>query len=271
MVSVIIPSFNRAHCLPRAIESVLAQRSDVELQVILIDDGSSDGTERLVTEHYPEVTYAKQDNRGVSAARNLGLSLAKGRWIALLDSDDEWLPGKLEAQVKALEQSGLSVCHTNEIWIRNGIRVNQMKKHSKMGGWIYSQCLPLCVISPSSIVLNREVFDEIGEFDEDLPACEDYDLWLRLCSRYEVTYLDKPFVRKFGGHEDQLSRRFWGMDRFRAIALQKMLNQGNLPENLHQQTLDMLLKKLRILLKGAIKHNNEELIHYCEVTLAKYV
>jgi glycosyltransferase involved in cell wall biosynthesis len=275
-LSVIIPTYNRAEVLPRAIDSVLLQEGidRSQLEIIVVDDGSDDDTETVISQRYAETVYIKQSNHGVSAARNTGLHAAKGEWIALLDSDDEWLPGKLKAQFHALEQSKLLVCHTEEIWIRNGVRVNQMKKHQKQGGEIFEHCLPLCAMSPSSIIIHSCVFEDIGEFDETLPACEDYDLWLRLAAKYSVSFVDEACIRKFGGHEDQLSRQYWGMDRFRVIALQKILDSNQstpiLSSDMRLSALNMLLEKLRILQIGARKHQNSELIRYCDQALARW-
>ena len=175
-LSVIIPTYNRAHVLPRALDSVLTQTLNGEslpFDVSVVDDGSTDNTAELIQAFYPQVHYVYQRNKGVSAARNTGLHHAKGDLIALLDSDDEWLPNKLARQYELMQKTALDVCHTQEIWIRNGVRVNQMNKHQKIGGWIFKQCLPLCAMSPSSIVIHRRVFDAVDHFDEDLPACED--------------------------------------------------------------------------------------------------
>jgi len=259
-VSVIIPSYNRAHTLARALDSVFAQTRPAD-EVIVVDDGSSDNTEALVTQHYPEATYLKQPNRGVSAARNLGIKQAHSEWIALLDSDDEWLPHKLETQLEMLaQQPGHRLVHSDEIWIRNGVRVNPMKKHAKTGGHIFQHCLPLCAISPSAAMIQRSLLDDIGLFDEELPACEDYDLWLRITAHHPVLYCDKPLLVKHGGHDDQLSRQHWGMDRFRIRALNKCLNRGGLKTEDHQAAERMLQHKLRVLLQGAKKHNNQQLI-----------
>jgi len=270
-LSVIIPSYNRAYVLTRALESVFSQADsgDIELEVIVIDDGSTDQTKNRVQEQFPQVNYHFQDNQGVSAARNLGLKHAKHEWVALLDSDDEWLPNKLELQFKLLKDSGLLVCHTDEIWIRNGVRVNQMKKHQKVGGWIFEHCLPLCAMSPSSIIFHKSVIENVGIFDQDLPACEDYDLWLRITSQYEVAFLETPMIKKYGGHDDQLSRQYWGMDRFRVIALEKILVQS-LSEHYAELARNMLKTKLQILLLGARKRDNLSLIEECESELRRW-
>lgn len=260
--------------LPRAIQSVLKQTQFElsNLEIIVVDDGSTDDTKSVIEQHYlPQyscINYVRQENKGVSAARNLGLEHANHEWVALLDSDDEWLPCKLHTQINAIEQTQLKVCHTQEIWIRNGVRVNQMNKHQKYGGDIFEHCLPLCAMSPSSIVIHREVFNKIGPFDEALPACEDYDLWARITPHYQVAYVETPCINKYGGHEDQLSRQFWGMDRFRVIALCKLLQQPNVDLQLsseqRQQALAMLKRKNTILLAGARKHQNHDLVAECE-------
>lgn len=265
-LSVIIPSYNRCDRLPAVIDSIYQQDYlPSETEIILVDDGSNDRTEEVVSTAYPQVIYLKQANLGVSAARNTGLRHAKGEWIALLDSDDIWLPHKLAEQFQLLKASGLLVCHTEENWVRNGKHLNQKNKHKKSGGRIYQACLPLCAMSPSSIVIHRSVFDCVGEFDESLPACEDYDLWLRICSLYEVAFVERACIQKIGGHADQLSRLHWGMDRFRVIALEKMLNHysHNLSEQELGLTKSMLLEKLNILLIGARKRDNSELQEYC--------
>jgi glycosyltransferase involved in cell wall biosynthesis len=252
-ISVIIPTHNRAATLPRALDSVLAQTCQAA-EIIVVDDGSIDDTRGLLAREYPQVCCLHQPNRGVSSARNLGISHARGEWIALLDSDDAWLPEKLACQVKFLNKNpNLRICHTEEIWIRNGVRVNPMRKHAKQGGRIFQHCLPLCVISPSSVLLQRSLFETYGYFDTELPACEDYDLWLRLCAREEVLFIDQPLIVKYGGHADQLSRRYWGMDRFRVQALEKLLGSTPLSDEDRSAALTTLIEKAGIIAQGAEK------------------
>lgn len=270
-ISVVIPSFNRSGLLHRALSSLAAQRDRPD-EIIVVDDGSTDGTRAMLRREFPEVRYVRQEHQGVSAARNHGIRRAACDWIALLDSDDEWHPDKLALQRCALAADpAMLLCHTNEIWIRSGRRVNPMRKHNKHGGWIYRRCLPLCALSPSSTVIHRSLFDTLGMFDESLPACEDYDLWLRFCAQHPVLYLKRALVYKHGGHPDQLSRRHWGMDRFRVRALEKML-QGTprLTEADFQATLATLVEKLRILVQGARKRNNDVLLRELEPKLGRY-
>jgi len=255
-VSVIIPTWNRVDRLVRAIESVRSQTVPAH-EIIIIDDGSDDATRLTVTRRFPDIRYHYQDNKGVSSARNAGLRMADGDWVALLDSDDQWQPRKLERQLQALRtRPDYRICHSDEIWIRRGRRVNPMKKHAKRGGWIFRYCLPRCIISPSSVLMSRELITTVGGFDESLPACEDYDLWLRVCSICPVLYLDEALIIKHGGHDDQLSLRYWGMDRFRVQALARILDSGGLSAADHQAALQTLLEKVRIIRQGAVKRNN---------------
>ena len=258
-ISVIIPSWNRADRLAAALDSVYAQ-SVAPHEIIVVDDGSTDDTRELLGRHYPDVHYIFQQNKGVSQARNTGIRAASGDWIALLDSDDRWKPCKLELQLAAIRANpDCKLCHSDEIWIRNGKRVNPMKIHAKHGGRIFRYCLPLCVISPSAVMIHRDIFREIGLFDETLPACEDYDLWLRICAVYPVLYVDQPLIEKVGGHADQLSRSHWGMDRFRIQALENILATGVLGEQDYRAALETLLKKTAIMIQGAVKRDNHTL------------
>ena len=269
-VSVVITTYNRVSLVERALASVLAQSLPAD-EIIIVDDGSTDDTVSTLKSLHPEVNLIQQDNQGVSAARNTGISAARHDWIALLDSDDVWHENKLERQIKALKNAPEYLfCHSDEIWVRNGVRVNQMNKHKKAGGHIFQHCLPLCAISPSAALIHRSLFEEIGLFDETLPACEDYDLWLRVCSRYPVLYIDEALITKHGGHDDQLSRQYWGMDRFRIQALNKIISETELNASDRDAATKMMLKKINIYLAGAKKHGNTEHVEDFMQLLNKY-
>ena len=269
-ISVIIPTHNRAYCLSRALDSVFKQSFDC-FECRVIDDASTDNTLELLSS-YPNISVmALNQQMGVSAARNVGISQAKGEWLAFLDSDDEWLPAKLSRQVALIEAHPQARwVHTNETWVRSGIRVNPMKKHEKRGGWIYKYCLPRCVVSPSSVLIHRTVFESIGLFDEQLPACEDYDLWLRIAAHYPILYEKVPCLVKYGGHADQLSRQYWGMDRFRILALMKQLDSGSLPDDYVAETRAMLMEKFGILITGAKKRQQYDQVKCYEQQREKY-
>jgi len=252
-ISAIIPTYNRRNLLKRALTSVLNQTRPPQ-QIIVIDDGSEDDTAKLVQHEFPDIEYIYQRNAGVSAARNRGIQAARYPWIAFLDSDDEWLPDKLEEQQAALAMNPFCcICHTDEIWIRKGRRVNPKDKHRKYGGYIFERCLPLCVISPSAVLIHRELFEQYGQFDEKMPAGEDYDMWLRICAIEQVLYVEKKLVIKYGGHADQLSHRYWGMDRFRIYSLEKIISSGLINTFQHYAALSELENKLKVYITGARK------------------
>ena len=257
-VSVIIPTYNRKHTLKRAIQSVYIQ-SLPPFEIIVVDDGSNDGTKEWVKQKYPDIKYIYQKNSGVSSARNKGIKIARGDWIALLDSDDEWLPNKLNEQINKIKLNlDVKILHSNEIWIRNGVRVNQMKKHKKFGGYIFEKCLDICRISPSSVMLKKAIFDDIGTFDESLKVCEDYDLWLRITSKYPVCFLDIPLIKKYGGHSDQLSKAHDGIEFYRIQSLQKILESKILSKSQTLLAINMMVNKMNIYASGLEKRNKTE-------------
>jgi glycosyltransferase involved in cell wall biosynthesis len=253
-VSVIIPTFNRAPKVARAIASVLSQTiSDYE--IIVVDDGSTDRTSSALTSfgsHIRVITHPQQ--LGVSAARNTGVKSTTSPLIAFLDSDDYWLQEKLAVQLSFfLEHPEAVACQTQEKWIRNGLPVNPKKKHLKPSGNIFSQSLKLCLVSPSAVMLKRSLLEEVGLFDETFPWCEDYDLWLRVTSRYPVHLIDQILVVKEGGASDQLSRNHPGMDAYRIKAILKMVEGGWLNDSQLALALQELSVKCAIYGKGCIK------------------
>ncbi|HPU29249.1 MAG TPA: glycosyltransferase [Syntrophorhabdaceae bacterium] len=250
MVSIIITTYNRKHFLFDAVHSVIQQDFD-DKEIIVIDDGSDDGSYEIVKDM--PVKYLWKPNGGISSARNAGIKISKGEYIAFLDVDDRWLKGKLKKQIKAMEEEGYLISYTDEIWLKNGKRINQKKRHKKYSGWIFERCLPLCIISPSSVVIRRDIFEVVGLFDESLPVCEDYDMWLRVTSRYPVLFIDKPYIIKNGGHGDQLSKRYEAMDRFRIKSIVNILKSDVLNKELKEKALEELKKKCTILAKGAYK------------------
>jgi glycosyltransferase involved in cell wall biosynthesis len=251
-ISVVIPTFNRLIYLERAIKSVLNQTIKVN-EIIIVDDGSNDGTSEFIHSKYPELKYIFQSNSGVSAARNVGITTAKSNWIAFLDSDDEWVNNKLKEQVTQLElEPEINFCHSNELWIRNGNKIKQKNSHQKFGGLIFDKCLDKCRISPSTVICKKTLLIKLEGFDEDFFICEDYDLWLRVTSQNPVLYIDKPLIIKYGGHHDQLSINSEGTEKYHIKSLEKLIKQ-DFPHE--QQTLmkNMLIKKLKIYANGAKK------------------
>ena len=267
-VSVVIPTYNRAHFIEKCVSSVLDQTFKPE-EIIVVDDGSSDGTWKKLQrmefkqsfENNTTLRYIYKTHGGVSSARNIGIKKSTGEYVAFLDSDDSWKKNKLERQLRSLEMNRFScrISHSDEIWIRNGIRVNPMKKHHKSGGNLFEKCLKMCCISPSTALVHKTVFDDIGYFDENLKACEDYDFWLRFCAHENVHFVPEALVIKNGGHSDQLSKAHWGMDRFRIYSLENLLKDKNLGTSCYHAALDELINKLRVVFNGAVKRRNDDL------------
>ncbi len=257
-ISVVIPTHNRCELLKRAISSVLNQTIHAK-KIIVVDNGSTDNTYEMISSLFPEITYIHEKKRGVSIARNLGIKNCNSPWIAFLDSDDAWEPQKLEKQLFFTNNINKKyrLIHTNEIWYKNDKFQNQLKKHQKSGGDIFQKSLELCCISPSSAFIKKEIFDDYGFFDESLEVCEDYDLWIRITAKEEVGYLDNPLVLKYGGHDDQLSKKYWGMDRFRIKSLEKNLKNDWFTSEQKKSVLNILIKKISIISNGAKKRDNE--------------
>jgi glycosyltransferase involved in cell wall biosynthesis len=258
-ISVIIPAYNRLPMLKEAVDSVLAQDFE-DFELIVVDDGSTDGTYEAMKEYGGRVKVLQNpQNKGVSAARNKGILHAKGKYLAFLDSDDLWVKGKLTIQATFLDDNPqYPLCYTDEIWIRKGKRVNPMMKHAKYSGWILEKCLPLCTISPSSAMMRKTLFKRVGLFDEALPVCEDYDFWLRVSVRFPIFFINKKLIIKRGGHPDQLSQRSWGNDRYRVIALEKLLSEPDVTPDEREMVLEEMKKKCQILHQGFLKRGNEE-------------
>jgi glycosyltransferase involved in cell wall biosynthesis len=265
LVSVIIPTYNRGWILKEAIDSVLSQDFD-DFELIVVDDGSTDNTQDILDGYARDIIVLRQDNRGVSAARNAGIAFASGQFIAFLDSDDLWLPGKLSIQIDFFNSNpDVLICQTEEMWIRNGKRVNPKKRHKKLSGMIFKHSLPLCIVSPSAVMLKKSLLDKTGVFDESLPACEDYDLWLRISCKYPVFLIDTPLIIKRGGHEDQLSKTP-KLDKHRIQALKKIIESDLLSKGQHIDAVKMLKAKCEIYAQGCLKRRrNDESSYYFDL------
>jgi glycosyltransferase involved in cell wall biosynthesis len=253
LVSVIIPTYNRAALVQEAVASVLAQTCR-DFEFLVVDDGSTDDTAEVLAGLDGQFQVLRHPSRrGVSATRNTGIAAARGEWLAFLDSDDLWLPEKLARQLAYLAaHPDLLWCQTEETWVRRGRRVNQPLTHRKVGGRIFLQSLERCLVSPSAVLLHRRLIEAHGGFDESLPACEDYDLWLRLSWRYPVGLLAEPLIIKRGGHADQLSAQ-WGLDRHRIRALVKLLAEPEMPAPYARAARGMLARKCAIYAQGCAK------------------
>lgn len=259
LVSVILPTHDRADMLLRAVASALAQTHD-NLEVVIIDDGSTDDTAaRLAALAEPRVRLLTHPAcRGVSAARNTGLAAARGAYFALLDSDDEWLPAKLERQLAFMRRRGLAISQTQEIWMRGGRRVNAGEAHRKPDGFFFEASLERCLVSPSTVVFTRAFWEEIGGFDESLPACEDYDLWLRTLLRHPVGLLDAFLTVRHGGRADQLSTLYIGQDLFRIRAMVGLLGRPEVTDWHRDCILKELRRKVGLYARGCLKRDRPD-------------
>lgn len=261
LVSVVIPTHNRGWCLNETLDSVISQTYENH-ELIVVDDGSTDDTGKRLSQ-YEDITVITQPNRGVSAARNRGIKSSNGDLIAFLDSDDTWLPEKLSVQVEYfMRHSEAEICQTQEIWIRNGKRVNPGRRHRKISGFFFERSLALCLVSPSAVMIRKRLLDKVGLFDETLLACEDYDLWLRINASIPIFLIDELLVIRRGGHADQLSSNA-GLDKYRIQSIKNLLERGSLSHDQQKAALSMLQKKCQIYASGCQKRGRlEEMAYY---------
>lgn len=264
-VSVVIPVYNRPGYVERAVKSVLSQTFK-DREIIVVDDGSKDSTVSVLNSFGEKIKVLTTENRGVSAARNTGVRHSKGKYIAFLDSDDEWLPEKLKKQLDYMFSKGYSVSQTDEIWIRRGRRVNRKKKHLKPRGDIFIPSLSLCLVTPSAVMMTKKMFLKYDGFDESLPACEDYDMWLRMGLKEKFGLLGEKLVIKYGGHPDQLSAEA-GLDFYRILSLSKILRTKSLSGEKLEKTLEIFYKKIKIFRNGAEKRGRTEAVKKIDALL----
>jgi len=267
-----------------AIASVLAQTLR-DFALVVVDDGSSDDSAYAAARALattparvacsssatgtrasdPEHPTARGDGvavptrilrtpwRGVAAARNTGATAIDSRWIAFLDSDDLWMPRKLERQMAWLAaRPAYRMAQTEERWIDRGRHRNARAWHRKEER-LFARSLERCLVSPSAVVIRRDLWNESGGFDESFPLCEDYELWLRLTLGEPVGLIPEALVVKRGGHPDQLSRSTWGLDRFRVAALVKLLAGVWLDDAARSATVRVLHAKCGLLAAGAAR------------------
>ncbi len=269
LFSIIIPTYNRETMTRRAIDSVLAQDFK-DFELIVVDDGSTDGTRSIPQDYGNKIKYIKQPNSGVSSARNRGIIESRSEWTAFLDSDDTWHSTKLTFHKNYIENnSRIRIHQTEDLWIRNGVRVNPSKKHIKQEGNLFRKSLEMCAISPSSVVMSRSLFDQYGYFDTSLPACEDYDLWLKITAFEEIGLIKEKLMTRYAGHSGQLSSAFWGMDRFRLYSIIRLLSLhgSRLKEEDHRAALNTAVQKAGVLMQGAVRRGKASMASLMEETI----
>jgi glycosyltransferase involved in cell wall biosynthesis len=254
-ISLIIPTYNRENHIAKAIESVLLQHVPID-EIIIIDDGSTDNTKKVVDKY--DVKYVFQKNQGVSKARNVGIKIAKNDWICFLDSDDIWEKDKLEKQIEFhYKNPDILFSHTDELWIFNGKIIKQKKHQQKPKGFCFKENLENTLIGASTVMIHKDIFNDVGLFDETLIACEDYDLWLRVLLKYELGLIDEKLIQKLAGHENQLSFTTKLMDKYRINSLLKHKDT-----QYKKEIKELIIRKCDILIKGAIKHKNKDIENY---------
>lgn len=204
-VSVIIPTYNRRALVPHAIRSVLAQTLPVE-EILVVDDGSTDGTaEALQREFGARLTFVRQENAGVSAARNRGLAMAQGEFLSLIDSDDVWLPGKTMRQVQWLEAHpgfGMVLCDVERV-DSSGRRINVFRRREFIpeDGPVLKWVLRNPALVPASALFRREVYESVGGFDAGLRTAEDIDFHLRVARRWPIGVVSETLARALRDHD----------------------------------------------------------------------
>ncbi|MDD5195604.1 MAG: glycosyltransferase [Candidatus Omnitrophica bacterium] len=262
--SIIIPTHNRKYFLEIAVNSVLYQ-TYADFELIIIDDGSTDGTLNAIrhTLNAENIKYIYQENRGPAAARNRGINEARGKFICFLDSDDRFRKEKLEITRYYIEKMPqYDIFHTNEIWYRKGELLPQKIYHAKPTGFVFENALKLCCISISTVAIRRDIFNAVGLFDENMPACEDYDFWLRVTPDKPVCLIPHYLTIKEGGHPDQQSFRFNSMDKFRIYSIEKILKNTMLPDTLRAIAFNELKRKCKIYIEGARKRAKMQEVEY---------
>lgn len=233
LISAIIPVFERPRLAERAIRSVLSQRlpAGFDLELIVVDDGSSPETRDYLMEAVLEDGRARLvsiSHCGMpGAVRNRGVEAAHGALLVFLDSDDTWERDKLEQQVLLHREGGsVRISHTRERWVRNDREVSQASQKHRRSGDLFADSLIKCIIGPSTVMIDRGLFETVGGFREDLEIAEDYELWLRITVTERIGYIDRPLTTKYAGHGDQLSERYGGIEQFRIAALQPLVEAG---------------------------------------------
>jgi glycosyltransferase involved in cell wall biosynthesis len=206
LVSVIIPSYNCGRFVRAAVDSVLAQ-SFRDLEVLVVDDGSTDNTRQVLAGYGPPVRYLYQANAGVSAARNHGIGESRGQYVAFLDADDMWAPDKLERQLKALNTvPGVGLCYSAHLVVDEAMRPLRVHRSNRRASALEDLLFHGNVVgTPSTTLLYQELLKRVGGFDRELSQCADWDMWVRLARHTEFLYLDEPLVT-YRQHGHNMSR-----------------------------------------------------------------
>ena len=261
IISIIIPVYNRSNLLREAVKSVIYQNFR-DFELIIADDCSEENIkktlETITQIESISLKYLKlQRHSGMPGfVRNSGCKIAEGSYIAFLDSDDLWLPDKLEKQV-ALITKNISICHTREIWQRGDKVVSQSSQRHKREGDIFEDSLIKCIIGPSTVIMERGLFEKHGGFREDIEIAEDYELWLRITESTQVAYIDEPLVIKRAGDWEQLSEKYGQIEIFRIKALKELVEKSFFKSDKMNLAKKVLSEKCRIYASGCRKRGKD--------------
>ena len=231
-VSVIIPTYNSAAYLVEAIDSVLAQTySDVE--ILVVDDGSTDDTPKVIKKYGDRVRYLRQANSGVAVARNRGISESLGRYVAFLDADDTWLPVKLERQLEGLAgRLDARLCYSAFLSVTSDLQPIGVRRSDRVGRALEDLLLRGNVVgSICTVIAERSLFQLAGGFDPELSQCADWDMWVRLAAHTEFVYIDEPLVT-YRQHDSNMSRNAPLLERDSLRVLEKGFAMSELPAEL---------------------------------------
>jgi len=251
-VSVVIPTYNSAHYVTTAVESVLAQ-SFTDIEIIVIDDGSTDATESVMARFGPPVRFIKQANRGVSSARNRGIAQSRGRTIAFLDADDTWCPNKLERQIEALGgQPGYRACFSAFTRVDQNLAPQSVARCKQGSATLQDLLLRGNVIGGSTVIAERSLFEQAGVFDPDLSQCADWDMWVRLAAFTDFLYLDDPLAT-YRQHDSNMSRDPSLLERDSVRVLGKGFSMAQLPTDLRAKRRRALARN-DVVLAGCYWH-----------------
>lgn len=279
LVSVVIPVYNRRSHIDGAIASVLDQTlpRGTALELIVVDDGSTDDTAERVE------SWVRRDNRvsllqidrigTPGGVRNRGVAVAAGEIVAFLDSDDRWYPGKILTQLP-LHRIGARFSHTRERWMREDPgdakrgdgaealatpmrEISQAKQNHRREGDPFQDALRKCIFGPSTVMIDRGVYDRLGGFRDDLEVAEDYEFWLRVLSHVPVGYVDEALTEKRAGGWDQLSERYGQIEGFRITALRDLVDTAYFrrfrSDEDQRVATEELVRKMRVFAAGARK------------------
>jgi glycosyltransferase involved in cell wall biosynthesis len=251
-VSVVIPAYNAERFLAAAIESVLAQ-TFADLEVIVVDDGSTDGTASVVESYGQRVTYIRQANSGVAAARNRGIAASTGAYVGFLDADDTWLPHKLDRQLSALrEHPTHHACYSSFLVVDLRLEPLRVQPSPRSGPLLEDLLLIGNVVGCPTVICERALFERAGGFDPELSQCADWDMWIRLGLLTDMLYLDEPLA-SYRQHADNMSRDIPRYERDAFRVLDKAFEHPELPVTLRSRRNEAY-GRMYLVLAGSYYH-----------------